>query len=314
MLAIVTILFFVVTFLLASLAVLLGWLTLQRGQSPVESSPNTPGPQTILKEESLSTIEFWASLLNRFDFSDLMRRHLDQADLAWSVGRFTLLMLLCGSIGCVLALNFGAPDWMAALIAVFTAALPYLYLRRRRTKRFQKFEEGFPDALDSLARALRAGHPFAAGIEIVANETLPPISTELRTAVMEAHLGAPWETALDNLARRIPLLEVRMFVSALQLQSRTGGKLNEVLSNVAEAMREATALKGEVRALAAHGRLTGLVLTILPVVIAIVMWLLNPSYLAVLTHNPHGRFLIAGALVCLIIGHLVIRRIVHIQV
>lgn len=314
MLAIVTILFFVVTFLFALLAVLLGWLTLQRGQSPVESSPNTPGPQTILKEESLSTIEFWASLLNRFDFSDLMRRHLDQADLAWSVGRFTLLMLLCGSIGCVLALNFGAPDWIAALIAVFTAALPYLYLRRRRTKRFQKFEEGFPDALDSLARALRAGHPFAAGIEIVANETLPPISTELRTAVMEAHLGAPWETALDNLARRIPLLEVRMFVSALQLQSRTGGKLNEVLSNVAEAMREATALKGEVRALAAHGRLTGLVLTILPVVIAIVMWLLNPSYLAVLTHNPHGRFLIAGALVCLIIGHLVIRRIVHIQV
>jgi tight adherence protein B len=311
--AIVTILFFLVTFLIAALAVLLAWLALQRGQSPLESSQTILSPQTILKEESLSTIEVWASLLKRFDFSELVQRHLDQADLAWSVGRFTLLMLLCGSIGFTLALHWKAPDWLAALIGVFAAALPYFYLRRRRAKRFRRFEEAFPDALDSLARALRAGHPFAAGIEILANESLPPVSTEMRTAAMEANLGTSWEIALENLARRIPLLEVRMFVSALQLQARTGGKLNEVLSNVAETMREATALKGEVRTLAAHGRLTGLVLTFLPVAIAIIMWIVSPSYLAILVHHPNGKFLIAGALICLVLGHLVIRRIVDIQ-
>jgi tight adherence protein B len=311
--AIVTILFFLVTFLIAALAVLLAWLALQRGQSPLESSQTILSPQTLLKEESLSTIEVWASLLKRFDFSELVQRHLDQADLAWSVGRFTLLMLLCGSIGFTLALHWKAPDWLAALIGVFAAALPYFYLRRRRAKRFRRFEEAFPDALDSLARALRAGHPFAAGIEILANESLPPVSTEMRTAAMEANLGTSWEIALENLARRIPLLEVRMFVSALQLQARTGGKLNEVLSNVAETMREATALKGEVRTLAAHGRLTGLVLTFLPVAIAIIMWIVSPSYLAILVHHPNGKFLIAGALICLVLGHLVIRRIVDIQ-
>lgn len=308
MLAIVTVLFFVVTFLIAALAVLLASLGLQREESPLEDT------HTILKKDSFSTIDVWARLLNRFDFSGLVRHDLDQANLAWSVGRFTLLMLLGGSVAFVLALNSRAPAWFAVLFGGFTAALPYFYLRRRRAKRFQQFEDGFPDALDSLARALRAGHPFAAGIEILANETAPPVSTEMRRAAMEAHLGAPWEVALENLAYRVPVLEVRMFVSALQLQARTGGKLNEVLSSVAETMREATALKGEVKALAAHGRLTGLVLTVLPLVIAMVMWTVSPGYLAILFQDPKGKFLIVGALACLVLGHLVIRRIVDIQV
>src|SRR5207249_3851812 len=122
---------------------------------------------------------------------------------------------------------------------------------------------------------------------------------------LEGRLGASWEIALHNLAARIPLLEVNMFVSAVQLQSRTGGKLNEVLSTVAENMREATALKGEVRALAAHGRLTGSVLTFLPIAIAAIMLVVSPAYLGVLIHHPNGKLLIAGAIVCLVLGHLV---------
>jgi tight adherence protein B len=304
--AIITILFFLVTFLIAALAVLVAWLALHRGEAAAET------PQTLLKEESISTIGVWGSVLERFDFIDMLQRHLDQADLAWSVGRFTILMLLCGSIGLALPLHWGAPFWLAAPIGVFTAALPYLYLRRRRAKRFRKFEEVFPDALDSLARAMRAGHPFSAGMEVLANESLPPVSTEMRTAAREANLGTSWDIALQNLTRRVPLLEVNMFVSAVQLQSRTGGKLNEVLSSVAETMREATALKGEVRAMAAQGRLSGMVLTLLPIVIAIIMFVVNPSYLAILYHHPHGKLMIAAAVVCLVLGHLVIRRIVDI--
>ena len=108
--------------------------------------------------------------------------------------------------------------------------LPYFYILKRRAKRFRQFEENFPDALDSLARSLRAGHPFAAAMEIVADECEPPVSAEIRQTAADGNLGTSWSEALNNLAQRIPLLEVTMFVQAVQLQNRTGGKLNEVLA------------------------------------------------------------------------------------
>lgn len=315
MIALVTLLIFFVTFLAAALAVLVAWLTLQRRKPPQQQIPDRASGPALFKEDSVSTIGIWASLLQHFDFIDMLQCRLEQADTSWSVGRFTLLMLLCGSIGFALPLHWKwAPLWLAALSGLLLACLPYFYLLRRRGKRFQKFEEGFPDALDSLARALRAGHPFAAGMEILSNESTPPVSTEMRKVAMEGTLGMSWEIALQNLSRRIPLLEVNMFISAIQLQARTGGKLNEVLSNLAETMRESTALKGEVRALAAHGRLTGLVLTVLPLVIATVMLAVDPSYLAALIQYPPGKYLIAAAGACLIAGHFVIRRLVDIKV
>jgi tight adherence protein B len=127
-------------------------------------------------------------------------------------------------------------------------------------------------------------------------------------------LGTSWDQALSNLAERMPLLEVSMFTSAVQLQNRTGGKLNEVLAKLAENMRESVALKGEVRALASHGKLTGAVLTVLPIVIAVVMLMVNPTYLGILVTHPYGKYLIAAALVCLVAAHFVIRRIVDIRI
>lgn len=319
MTALITLLVFVVTFLVAALAVLLAWLILQRCRQPLEALlaetiDPASGPQ-VFKDGSISTIGIWASLLEHLDFSDMLQQRLEQANVAWSVGRFTLLMLLCGTVGFAFVLHWNwAPLWFALLCGFAVAALPYFYILKRRAKRFQKFEEGFPDALESLARALRAGHPFSAGIEILANESTPPVSTELRKVAIEGNLGMSWEVALQNLSRRMPLLEVNMFVSAIQLQSRTGGKLNEVLSNLAETMRESTALKGEVRALAAHGKLTGLVLTMLPLVIAAIMLAVNPSYLAILFQHPNGKYLIVAAIACLVAGHFVIRRLVDIQV
>jgi tight adherence protein B len=313
----VTSLVFFVTFLVVALAVLMGWLALQRGKlesSLTGTSDTSPGP-ALFKDESLSTINVWASLLEHFDFINLLKTRLEQAGVSWSVGRFTSLMLLCGSIGVALPLQFGwTPVWVAGLIGVLLASLPYFYIMRRRAKRFLKFEEGFPDALDSLARALRAGHTFGAGMDIAANESTPPVSGEQRKVATEGNLGMSWEIALQNLGRRIPLLEVNMFVSAVQLQSRTGGKLNEVLSSVAETMRESLALKGEVRALAAHGCLTGTVLTLLPLVIAAIMAIVNPGYLDVLLQSQTGRYLIVASIACLIAGHFVIRSLVDIKV
>jgi tight adherence protein B len=269
----------------------------------------------VLKDESLSSISPWAKLLERSDLVKIMRRHLQQADLGWSVGRVTMLMLLTASVALAIAMREDRiPGIVAVLIAVLVGSLPYLYIVRRRAKRFRQFEENFPDALDSLARALRAGHPFTAGVEIVAQECEAPVSTELRKAAAEANLGASWEQALANLSERMPLLEVSMFAAAVQMQSRTGGKLNEVLGKLAENMREATALRGEVRALAAHGKMTGAVLTVLPLVIAGMMMIVNPSYLTVLVYHPYGKYLISGAIICLVLAHVVIRRIVDIKI
>ena len=122
-----------------------------------------------------------------------------------------------------------------------------------------------------------------------------------------------WDVALSNLGERMPLLEVSMFANAIQLQNRTGGKLNEVLAKMAEDMRDATALRGEVRSLAAYGKMTGAVLTVLPLVISGIMMVINPSYMGVLIHHPYGKYLIMGSLVCLVLAHFVIRRIVDIK-
>ena len=317
--ALTAILVFLTTFLAAGLAVLIGWFALQRmgaealaedvSEHLLDESPR------VLKDESLSSISIWAKLLERSDLIHIMRRHLQQADLSWSVGRVTMLMLLAGSIALAIAMREDRiPGIVAVVIAVLVGSLPYLYIVRRRAKRFRRFEENFPDALDSLARALRAGHPFAAGMDIVAQECEAPVSIELRKAAAEANLGSSWDTALANLSDRIPLLEVNMFAAAVQMQTRTGGKLNEVLAKLAENMREATSLRGEVRALAAYGKMTGAVLTVLPLVIAGMMMIVNPSYLTILVYNPYGKYLISGAIICLVLAHVVIRRIVDIKI
>jgi tight adherence protein B len=318
-LALSSVLVFLTAFLAAGLAVLISWFAVQRmgaqaladdlSEHLLDESPR------LLKEDSLSTISPWARLLEKSDFIRIMQRHLLQAGLTWSVGRVTLLMLLAGSVALGFTMQFEwIPGWAGLLIAAAVGLVPYLYILRCRTRRFRQFEENFPDALDSLARSLRAGHPFPAAMDIVSGECEQPVAGELHQTAVEGNLGTSWEMALGNLTERVPLLEVTMFASAVQLQNRTGGKLNEVLGTLAENMRESVSLKGEVRALAAHGKMTGTVLTVLPIGIAAIMMVVNPSYLLILTHHPYGKFLIAGAVICLVAARFVIRRIVDIKI
>jgi len=318
-LALSSILVFLTTFIAAGLAVLIGWLLIQRMGAEAIAEDITEhlldtAPR-LLRDESLSSISIWARVLERSDFTRVMHRHLLQAGLTWSVGRITLLMLLASSMAAGFAMQFEwIPGWASILIALAVASLPYFYILSRRAKRFRQFEDNFPDALDSLARSMRAGHPFASAMEIVAEECESPVAQELRQTALEGNLGTSWQDALNHLSERVPLLEVTMFASAVQLQNRTGGKLNEVLAKLSENMRESAALKGEVRALAAHGKLTGTILTILPIAIAGIMILVNPSYLMVLIYHPYGKLLIGAAIACLVAAHLIIRRVVDIRI
>ena len=284
------------------------------GQSPGawnEQADDMP----LLKAEQLSTISFWDGLLKRFDWVEILGARLAEAGLQWSVGRLTAMMLLAGTTTLAMLTQF---DWVprfAAMAATGLAAfVPYLMVLRRRARRLRQLEEQFPEALDSLSRSLRAGHPLAAGLELLARESPAPLSVEMRKTVDERNLGMPWEQALEHLAARVPIVEVSVFAAAVQVQSRTGGKLHEVMARLSETMRESASLKGEVRSIASHGRMTGMILTIMPVGIAVTMFFTSPVYLQVLWQNPLGRDMIAAAAGCLVAAHFVIRRMVDVKI
>ena len=318
MLIIYALVVFVSSFLLAAVATLVAALILGKKQQAAGgalelSSEFGDGPG-LLKLDKLSSITLWGNLLNQFDFVEGMRARIVQSELNWSVGRLTSMMLLIGAFSLAILSEVGwLPFWMGFLLSCAFASLPYAYVLRRRAKRFRQFEEQFPDALDFLARSLRAGHPLPISLEMLAQEQTPPLSTEMRTTAEERKLGMPLDQALDNLANRMPLLNVRLFVAAVKLQSRTGGRLGEALGGLAETMREGTALQGEVRSLAAHGRATGAILTALPIGIAIMMNIVNPGYLDILFEDPTGREMVVVCVVALVAAHFVIRKIVDVR-
>ena len=315
--------FFAAIFLLVAIAVAVAWMGFVKQTGEAEEAANdvveesfaegTAGDSRLFRNDRLSSLSFWDNLLARFDFIEILNARMAQAQLEWSVGRVTALMLFCGTAAGLLLLRI-VPVWGAIAGAIGVAFLPYGYILRAREKRFRAFRDAFPDVLDSMARALRAGYPLPAAVDMVAADSPEPIASELKKASAEANLGMGWSRALENLARRIPILEVNVFISAVVLHSRTGGRLGEVLTGVAENMREATSLQGEVRALAAHGKLTGVILTILPLGIAGMMMIFSPGYMMTLFNHPYGKTLIAGAIGCLILAQLVIRKIVDIKI
>jgi len=308
---------FVLTFLIAVAAVVCAALGLEafrrtRGLSP-EQAPASASP--LLRENQLSSISIWAMALQHLDVAEKLRQDIARAGLSWSVGRVTLLMLLgASSVGAITARGSWMPPWMVGLLAVAAGFGPWSWVRWRGSKRLRSFEEQFPDALDSLARAMRAGHPFAAALEATAAEAQEPVAGELVKLCAEGRLATSWNDALSSFAARVPLLEVNMFVAAVGLHLRTGGRLTQLIEQLGENMREAVALRGEVRAAAAHGKLTGAILTALPIAIGVAMMAVNPTYVAVLIAWPWGKDLLWGAAASLVLAHIVIRKLVDIRV
>jgi tight adherence protein B len=285
----------------------------------------TDGPSTevrlegeeplLLRTENVSSISFWAELLERFQFVPNLRKLMAEAGMGWSVGRFTSMMLLAGaSVAVILSRISWLP--MIAILGggVAATAVPFFYVSYKRSKRFGAFEEAFPDALDSLGRAMRAGHALAAGMEMVAYEAPQPVSGEFRKVLEEWRLGRSWDQALGNLVNRVPLVSVSLFVAAVRMQSRTGGRLHEILARISESLRDSMALDGEIKAISAHGKLTGGILTALPIGIALMLNWTAPGYLDILTEHPVGKYLIVAAFVFLGAAHFVMRKILDIKI
>jgi tight adherence protein B len=193
--------------------------------------------------------------------------------------------------------------------AIAGVAIPFFILWRKRSKRMYAFEEQFPDALEFVARAMRTGHAFSVSLEMLYKDFGPPLSDEFKRTFDEQNLGLPLEVALERLGTRVPLLDVRFFVSAVMLQKRTGGNLASLLDNLSYLMKERFKLRGKIRAISAHGRISGLVLSMIPICVGIMMFITNDEYVLFFFDDPDGKIMMAVTIILQLLGFISIRKL-----
>jgi len=314
---------FLVLFAIVMVAVSLGYRFLEsqrkksvQGMLSAVSgeSPETLEPTVLMEQRAEDPLE---GLIKNSGFRAPIERFIQQAGVDWSAGRLTLVILIGAGVGAALGAvlrPFGFVFISIVVLALLFGSLPYLYLRIKRAKRMAAFEEQLPEALDFLARSMRAGHAFSISLEMLGQESPDPLGQEFRVLFNEQNLGAPIDVALANFAGRVPLLDIRLFVSSVLLQRQTGGNLSEILIRLAYVIRERFKIKRHVKAASAHGRMTAAILTILPFVTMLALLVVAPGYLQGMAADPDGKWMIAGAIVAQALGYYFMRRIVNIKV
>jgi tight adherence protein B len=268
----------------------------------------------LLRDEVLSKIPAFDSYLRRSERISNLQKTLAQGNVDVRAGNFLMLCAVSALLLAAVAALAGGNllfGWLGALVGFF---IPYAYASHMRSKRFQKFEEKFPEAIDTLARAVRAGHAFTTAVEMIANELAEPVAGEFRQLFEEQKYGLPVRDALMNLTERVPLVDVKFFVTAVMLQRETGGNLAEILDNLSYVIRERFKILRQVRVHTAQGRLTMVLLMALPPTIVVVMQFLNPGFIHPLFADPIGHALIVGGIALQTMGYFVIRKIIRIRV
>jgi|SRR5579859_2779142 len=270
----------------------------------------------LLMEPSEDARSFMERFIEGLDVAQKLQVQMMQAGLDWTPMKFLILSLIFSFIGGLIGLRFPIIGYgiTSVVFGLALATLPYFYVRRTRTKRLAKLEEQFPEALEFLARSMRAGHAFTISLEMLGEELPEPLGQEFRTLFNEQNLGAALEVALTNLANRVPLLDMRFFASSVLLQKQTGGNLAEILTRLAEVIRERFRLKGQVKAASAHGRLTATILMLMPIFTMFALLVVSPGYLQGMAKDSDGRYLIAFAILGQLLGNYFIRRIINIKV
>ena len=268
----------------------------------------------LLRDEQLSEIPALDSLLRRSARVSDLQKMLAQANISMRAGNFLGISAVAGVVATILAYGLSARVEVAWIALLVGFVLPYSYASVRRNQRFEKFEELFPEAIDTLARAVRAGHAFTTALEMITAEVAEPVSGEFRQLYEEQKFGMPVRDALMNLTDRVPLVDVKFFVTAVMLQRETGGNLAEILDNLSYVIRERFKIQRQVRVYTAQGRLTMALLMGMPPIIVTAMLLLNPSFIRPLFADPIGHTLLVGGITLQTIGYFVIRKIIRIQV
>jgi tight adherence protein B len=254
--------------------------------------------------------------LRRFQLQSKLQEMMEQAGMKWSTHRLVNTCLLAVVVAWGLAWVF-LPDQFrrfSYLPALLAGALPVLYVIRKRKARMRRFEELFPDSLEFVSRSMRAGHAFSVSLEMIHREFQEPLSGEFRRTFEEHNLGLPLDVALQKLAKRVPSLDVHFFVSAVLLQKRTGGNLAEILDKLAYVIRERFKLRGRIRAISAHGRMTGIALSCIPIGVAVLMFYTNPDYVRFFFLDDVGNIMLGCAVFLQITGYLIMKQITKIEV
>jgi tight adherence protein B len=314
---------FLVLFAIVMVAVSLGSRFMEvLGRQRVATMLNPDGAQESEAAESSILVDPQErdpidKFIEQYKLLDHTQAWILSSGLGWSVSS----VFTATAAGAVLGAFMGwflRPLGFVAISAVLGAVLfgsfPYLIIASKRRKRMAEFEAQLPEALDFLARSMRAGHAFSVSLEMLGTESADPLGQEFRTLFNEQNLGAPLEVALANFARRVPLLDVKLFVSSVLLQRQTGGNLSEVLQRLAGLVRERFRLRGQIKAASAHGRMTRVVLTILPIVMIFALQFVAPGYLPSMMADPDGKWMVLIAVLAQVAGYIVMRRITDIEV
>jgi tight adherence protein B len=289
---------------------------LERRLSALSAPVDEPTTEkdSVLAASSEGPLPSIDRLVSRSKTGNRLKRLIDQSGCRTTASAIVLMTLALGAISGAVAYVFLPRLYFAAIVGVIVGALPIAYLLNRRSARLHAFEEHFPEALDLLSRALRAGHAFQAAMGMVAEELKPPIGPEFRKAFEQQNFGLPLRDALLQLSERVPLLDVRFFVTAVLIQRDTGGNLSEILDNLSYVVRERFKVLRQVRVHTAHGRFTGFVLLALPAALGIMLSMINPEHMRPLFQERIGQSMLIAAIVMQTIGFVWIRQVIKIEV
>jgi tight adherence protein B len=269
---------------------------------------------SLVRDELLSSVPAIHRLMIRWNWTAKLNDYIVQGGMTTKPARIILMMgmLLLG--GYYVAQMFFHNFFASALVALLLAFAPLAYIMWARKRRLAKFEEHFPEALDLLGRAVRAGHAFTTGMEMIAKESEEPIGGEFRTTFEEQNFGLPLRDTLLNLTERVPLIDVRFFVTSLMIQKETGGNLAEILDGLSRVIRDRFRIHRDVETKTAQGKLTAAILIAIPPIMLVALTAVNPDYMKTLTEDPAGPKILGIAAALQIMGSAILWKIIHIEV
>jgi tight adherence protein B len=278
-------------------------------------SAHTEDMEVVLaRNELMSEIPWLNRSLVRMQAALQLKRMLDQADLHITPSRLVMFSGMAGLLAALAASVISVSILLMLGAGLLAAAVPFVHVWWKRKKRFDAFLELLPDALDLMSRALSAGHAFSEALHMVSAEMPEPIATEFRKTYEEQNLGLSLKLALENLTQRIPLLDLRMCVTAVMIQRETGGNLAEILEKVAYTIRERFRIMGDLKTLTTSSRMSAWLLCGLPIFVTIVITIMNPEYMNILWRDQRGHYLIATAMFLQVTGMLIVRKILRIKI
>ena len=286
---------------------------LQEVSQPQEQQTET-SKKLLVKQQNVGPMPAIDRMLGNTQRGNALSRWIEQSGMKASLSGVLLIALGTAALMALIAGAISRSKYGLPVGAAVGFALPFMVLNFKRGRRMAAFEEQYPEGLDLISRALKAGHAFATGLKMVADEMPDPVGPEFRKTFDEQNFGLPLKDALDNLTHRVPSLDVRFFATAVLIQRETGGNLSEILENLAHVVRERFKILRQVRVYTAHGRFTGYVLLALPAVLCIALAFINPDHMNLLFRERMGQMMLAGALVMQTIGYLWIKQVVKIEV